>query len=97
MTATICTTGTGREPEFFTGDTLAAAAQEAAENRAGPITALDVTPIGGTHYHTVNRDQEPEKYWLAQLAHTMTDNEEYGWGETRAGARAHAEQGHTAQ
>ena len=86
----ICITDIYESEEFTNGTTLADAAQKATEARVGKVTAIDVTPIGGTHYHTVYRDVDPRAFWLAQLAHTMSDNENYGWGATEAEAREHA-------
>lgn len=78
--------------EFVSGCTLADAAQKALEARVGvgAVTAVSVIPLGGTHSHAIYRDIDPEGFWLAQLAHNMTDNEYYGWGATEAEALAHA-------
>lgn len=86
----ICITDIYEGAEFITGTTLADAAQKATEARVGKVTAIDVTPIGGTHYHIIYRDVDPEAFWLAQLAHTMSDNENFGWGETEKEAMGHA-------
>ena len=64
MTSVICVTHTGGSVDYVTGSTLANAAQEATEGRVGEVTANDVTPIGGTHYHTVDRHNDPEKLAL---------------------------------
>lgn len=86
----ICITDVYEGEEFTTGNTLADAAQKVTEARIGTVTAIDVTPIGGTHYHIIYRDVDPEAFWLAQLAHTMSDNEDFGWGETEEEAKEHA-------
>lgn len=86
----ICITDVYRGDEFTIGNTLADAAQKATEARVGKVSAIDVTPIGGTHYHIIYRDVDPEAFWLAQLTHTMSDNENYGWGETEKEAKEHA-------
>lgn len=71
------------EATTFRGASLADAARLACEGIADtPITALSATPIGGTHYHIAYRDSEPERFWLAQLAHLMKDNQDYGFGDT---------------
>lgn len=87
---TICITDINSGEEFVAGATLAEAARKAVEDREGAITAFDVTPQGGTHYHTVNREADPEGFWTAMLSHSMTDNESWGWGVTEAEALAHA-------
>ena len=85
----ICITDTHQGEEFTSGTSLADAARKATEVRVGTVTAIDVTPIGGTHYHTIYRDVDPKVFWLAQLAHTMSDIEDFGWGATEAEAREH--------
>ncbi len=87
---TICITDVYEGEDFSIGSTLADVAQKATEDRAGKVTASYVTPIGGTHYHVIYRDVDPEAFWLAQLAHTMSDNENFGWGETEKEAKEHA-------
>ncbi len=87
---TICITDVYEGEDFSIGSTLADVAQKATEDRAGKVTAIDVTPIGGTHCHIIYRDVDPEDFWLAQLAHTMSDNENFGWGETEKEAKEHA-------
>ena len=90
----ICITHIYDGDEFIIGTNLADAAQKATEARVGKVTVSDVTPMGGTHYHISGRDAEPEDFWTAQLSHTMSDNEEWGWGETEAEARKHIHETH---
>lgn len=87
---TICINDALSGDQFISGATLAEAARKAVQAREGTITAQDVTPLGGTHYHIVNREIDPEGFWTAQLTHSMNDNENWGWGETEAAALAHA-------
>ncbi|MCY4306132.1 MAG: hypothetical protein OXC62_15355 [Aestuariivita sp.] len=75
-----------KEGTFFAGRTLSDAARRATEARIGYISADSVIPIGGTHQYIVYRDVDPELFWFAQLAHTMQDNENFGWGNTKAQA-----------
>lgn len=86
----ICINDIHESSEFFAGETLSRAAQSATEARVGEVTATEVVPVGGTHYHVRSRDADPEGFWLAQLAHSLSDGEDFGWGETEAEARSHA-------
>ena len=79
----------GTDEDFIAGASIADAAQKAAEERAGRITAATVTPKGGTHYHTISR-ADAEAFWLAQLAHTIGDNEAFGYGHTSLEAKENA-------
>lgn len=78
--------------EFFTGSDLVEAIQSALRGRGvlHKVTATSVIPLGGTHYHEISRDGDPDAFWKAQLTHDMLDNEDYGWGATEAEARTHA-------
>ncbi|MEM6726856.1 MAG: hypothetical protein AAF618_00025 [Pseudomonadota bacterium] len=86
----ICISDVHSGEEFISGASLAIAAKKAVEARVGEVKASQVTPKGGTHYHIVDRELEPEQFWLAQLSHSMTDDELFGWGDTEEEARAHA-------
>ncbi len=86
----ICITDIHGGEEFLAADTLADAARQATEARVGTVSATDVIPIGGTHSHVIRRDEDPEGFWLAQLAHSLSDNENFGWGADRAEAAANA-------
>lgn len=86
----ICITDIHGGEEFLAADTLADAARQATEARVGTVSAIDVIPIGGTHSHVIRRDEDPQGFWLAQLAHTLSDNENFGWGADRAEAAANA-------
>lgn len=87
----ICINDIHESIEFFAGETLSQTAQSATEARMGEVTATEVVPVGGTHHcHVRSRDADPEGFWLAQLAHSLSDGEDFGWGETEAEARSHA-------
>ena len=87
---TICIIDIHGGEESFSADTLADAARQASEARVGAVSATDVIPIGGTHSHVIRRAEDPEGFWLAQLAHAIGDNENFGWGADRSEAAANA-------
>lgn len=86
----ICITDVHGREEFIAGNTLAEAAQKAVEDRVGNVTDIEVIPRGGTLRHIVLRDVDPEGFWLAHLSHSMSDNEEYGWGHSEQEAKEQA-------
>jgi len=75
-----------RDGAFFAGRTLADADRQATERRVGSISAKSVIPLSGHHHHIIYRDVDPEQFWFMQLAHTMNDNENFGWGDIQAEA-----------
>ena len=75
-----------REGTFFAGRTLSDAARRATETRIGSISADRIIPLGSNFHHIIYRDVDPEHFWFMQLAHTMNDHENFGWGETQAEA-----------
>lgn len=72
--------------EMFEGATLAAAAEKFFAARGVEVTADYVQPQGGTNYHIVYRDVNPDEFWMAQLSYAMGDDEEWGYGATAAEA-----------